>query len=255
MKTISFQTQIVIALITVTTMFNVPFNLKAQKTDEYKFSPDSLVTNEQGGGPELELIFKKGVTHNHPLMAIWVEDTAGQYIQTLYIAKSIATGTFAHGDASSGRWEEGPVRRPAALPYWAHKRGIKADDGLYMPTPEQPVPDAYSGATPASDFALETRLDSAGPKVFNVLLEINQPWDWNDYWTNNKFPGNKEYMASAQPSVIYQATINLSRPHEIFQMKLIGHGHYAGADGKLYTDISTLTDALQITKIISVSIR
>jgi len=67
--------------------------------------------------------------------------------------------------------------------------------------------------------------------------------------------GNKEYMASAQPSVIYQATINLSRPHEIFQMKLIGHGHYAGADGKLYTDISTLTDALQITKIISVSIR
>ncbi|MEZ5194928.1 MAG: hypothetical protein R2764_00585 [Bacteroidales bacterium] len=29
--------------------------------------------------------------------------------------------------------------RPTSLPYWSHKQGIVADDGLYMPTPENPV--------------------------------------------------------------------------------------------------------------------
>ena len=41
------------------------------------------------------------------------------------------------------------------LPYWSHKRGVIASDGLYMPEPENPVPDAYSGATPVKGFVLK----------------------------------------------------------------------------------------------------
>ena len=49
---------------------------------------------------------------------------------------------------------DGTKRAPQTLPYWAHKRGIKATDGLYMPDHQNPVPDAYTGATPVTGFIL-----------------------------------------------------------------------------------------------------
>ena len=52
---------------------------------------------------------------------------------------------------------------PRHLPYWAHKRGVLASDGLFMPEPENPVPDAYSGATPVTGFTLNSRADSILP--------------------------------------------------------------------------------------------
>lgn len=221
-----------------------PFQQK--KSKDKTTITDTLNTNVQGKGPALSLIFTKGISHNHPLMAVWVEDTKGNYIQTLYVAQSIATGIFAHGDNTSGQWTKGQVRRPAALPYWSHKRGVIADDGYYLPTPENPVPDAYSGATPKNDFILNTRLDKEISQPFNVLLEINQPWDWNDYWSNSKYMDDYEYKSSAQPSVIYQATIDLNSNNKEIEMKVIGHGHYSGKDGQLYADVTTLTSALQI---------
>ena len=221
-----------------------PFQQK--KSKDKTPAADTLTTNIQGKGPALTVVFTKGLSHNHPLMAVWVEDTDGNYIQTLYVAQSIATGIFARGDNSTGQWTKGEIRRPAALPYWSHKRGVVAEDGFYLPTPENPVPDAYSGATPKNDFILKTRMDKVGPKVFNVLLEINQPWDWNDYWTNSKYMDDYEYKSSAQPAVIYQATIDLNTNTKEFEMTVIGHGHYSGKDGQLYPDTSSLTTALQI---------
>lgn len=221
-----------------------PFQQK--KSKDKTPAADALTTNAQGKGPALTVLFTKGVSHNHPLMAVWVEDTKGNYVQTLYVAQSIATGVYNRGDNSTGQWTKGQVRRPAALPYWSHKRGVIAEDGLYLPTPENPVPDAYSGATPKNDFILNTRLDKEISQPFNVLLEINQPWDWNDYWTNSKYMDDYEYKSSAQPSVIYQASIDLNSNTKEVEMKVIGHGHYSGKDGQLYADVTTLTSALQI---------
>ncbi len=247
-----------VILLLSTAIFLASPVVNAQKQDGKKKNPsqpvESFSTNTVGSGQRLTIEFSKGEAHNHPLMAVWVEDTAGNYIQTLYVAQSIANGIFAHGDNSTGQWTKGAIRRPAALPYWAHKRGVVADDGLYMPTPDQPVPDAYSGATPPGDFILNTRLDKDGPKVFNVLLEINQPWDWNDYWTNSKYMDDYDYKSSSQPAVVYRATIDLNGNSTTFEMKLIGHSHYSGKDGELYTDVSTLTTALDIARSIVVKV-
>ncbi|HER08270.1 MAG TPA: hypothetical protein ENO20_05100, partial [Bacteroides sp.] len=117
-------------------------------------SPDSIISNPEGTGPALEIEMIRGEAHNHPLMAIWVEDEDGSYIQTLYVSESIGKGVFQHGDTSRGFWMPGEIRRPAALPYWAHKRGIRAADGLYIPSPANPVPDAYTGPTPGKSFVL-----------------------------------------------------------------------------------------------------
>ena len=79
-------------------------------------SPDHFTSNPQGKGPALEIEMIRGEGHNHPLMAIWVETLEGQFVQTLYVAESIAKGTFQHGDATRGFWMPGEIQRPAALP-------------------------------------------------------------------------------------------------------------------------------------------
>ncbi len=250
---------IILLLIAGTIAISDPYGLVddgPQKKSKKKQSDSTYVfaTNQEGTGQQIIIEFTKGNGHNHPLMAVWVEDTLGNYIQTLYVAKSIATGIFNYGDASTGQWTQGEKRSPAALPYWSHKRGIKAEDGLYLPTPDNPVADAYTGATPKSDFELTTRLDKDGPNIFNILFEINQPWDWNEYWSNAKYPEDYEYKTSSQPALVYMATIELNSGIEIYEMQLIGHSHYSGKTGELFEDTSTLTTALQITKDIRVII-
>ena len=200
------------------------------------------------GGLPIEVVFERGPEHNHPLMAIWVEDLDGNYVQTLYVAQSIAKGIYLHGDPSSGRWLPGPIRRPATLPYWSHKRGIQAEDGLYIPSQQNPMPDALTGPTPKGNFILQTQAPETTPRKFRVLLEINQPWDWNQQWYNNRFPGNRDYMTSAQPAIVYATTIDLDTEASEYEMEPIGHSHWSGENGELFIDISTLTTALEITE-------
>jgi hypothetical protein len=209
-------------------------------------SPDHITSNPYGKGAALEIEMIKGEGHNHPLMAIWVEDLEGRFVQTLYVAESIGKGVFPHGDESRGFWIPGEIQRPAALPYWSHKRGIKNANGLYLPTPANPVPDAYTGPTPGQSFILHTKLDEPGLKRFNLLFEINQTWDWNEFWSNNKYPEDEEYKTSCQPALVYRASINLDDPQKEYEMKIIGRSHHSGANGELYGDLETLTTALHI---------
>ena len=211
-------------------------------------------TNINGTGIKIKVDFLKGESHNHPLMAIWIEDDDGHYIETLYIAESIGKGIFRHGVKSQGEWEAGPVRRPAALPYWGHQRGIAAEDGYYIPTPENPMPDAITGPTPPGNFTLLSKTSTATPSVFRVLFEINQSWDWNEYWTNSKYPDDASYKTSSQPSLVYAVTIDLNSAIKEYALTPIGHGHYSGLDGSLTNDLSTITTARNIAKSITVSI-
>ena len=128
------------------------------------------------------------------------------------------------------------------------------EDGLYVPTPENPVPDAYTGPTPGKSFVLHTRLDDPGPEKFYVLFEINQTWDWNEYWTNNKYPDDEEYKTSCQPALVYSTLVDLNGPRQEYPMELIGRSHHSGADGKLYDDLHTMTTALRIAERIVVRI-
>ncbi len=225
-----------------------------QRDKPSRVPADTLVTGFQPGGYALELVFIRGEEHNHPLMAVWMEDLDSNYIQTLYIAESIGKGVFRHGDPSSGRWKPGPVRRPAALPYWGHQRGIRADDGYYLPTQDEPMPDAVTGATPKNSFVLQSHTSGDTLREFRVLFEINQSWNWNEYWTNNKFPGDEHYMTSSQPAIVYEAVINLDDPQQAYELKPIGHSHWSGQDGRLFRDLSTITTALDMAESITLSV-
>ncbi len=121
---------------------------------------ETVITNTAGKGQEITIDFYRGKYFYYPLMAVWLEDESGKYIQTLFVPRSVATGTFRYGRQEKNKWVEAPKRAPQTLPYWAHKRGVVASDGLFMPEPGNPVPDAYSGATPVTGFTLITKADN-----------------------------------------------------------------------------------------------
>jgi len=205
----------------------------------------------------LELSFQKGKAHNHPTMAVWIESLDGDLIQTIYVTRSIAKGFYQFGDAGDGKWLKTPGTsiRPAALPYWLHKREKTTSEQPLMPSPESPVPDAYSGATPIGSFNLFASTEKTLPQKFKLFVEVNQPWDWNTFWNNNKHPGDMDYRTSAQPSLVYAVDVNMKEPMDIYYLNPIGHGSYNGSNGKLFTDLSGYTTALQIFNQISLNIK
>jgi hypothetical protein len=218
-------------------------------------SRESITSNENGKGSQITVDLFSGKSFYFPLMAVWLEDESGKYIQTLFVVRSVATGVFLYGKQENNKWVPAAKREPQTLPYWAHKRGIKAADGLYVPDQENPVPDAYSGATPVSGFTLVSKADGALPDKYRVMLEINQNWDWNEYWTNDKYPDDENYKMSCQPALVYQADINIASLKDSYLMKPIGHSHYSGKTGELFTDLSTLTTALHIADSIVVRLK
>jgi hypothetical protein len=222
-------------------------------TDE----PFELQTSPENGRQSLVIEFQKGKSFNYPSFAVWVEDMEGTYIETLYVTNYVAKGEFRYRQANSGKWknEPGEVRRPATVPYWAHKRNIKAPDGLFVPSPETAVPDALTAATPKNSFKLQTATSVEGNNGFRVLLEINQAWDSNSFWSNNRYPDDKNYFTSLQPALVYAVTVEPQEKDKKFYLNPIGHSHPSGASGELFTDLSTLTTAKEIAEKITVSLR
>ncbi|MFP4662861.1 MAG: hypothetical protein ACLFM1_00375 [Bacteroidales bacterium] len=218
--------------------------------------PSRVETNINGKGYQITIRFHAGEAHNYPSMAIWTETMYGEFIQPLFVTSSFGKGVYRYGEQSENKWKSGTRRYKAALPYFIHK-WTKSDSngGFIIPSPEQPVPDAYTAATPSSDFILKTKTSNKQESKFRIVLEINQAWDFNEYWHNARFPGNSQYKASCQPSLIYAVTIDTRNPMESYVMNPVGHGHYAGANGKMYTDLSTITTAKNIAERIEVDIQ
>lgn len=219
--------------------------------------PVVLRTTPSNGVRDMEIEFRKGKAYNHPSFAIWLEDNDGKYIETLYVTRYVAKGEFRYGEAAEGKWknEPGEVRRPATLPYWAHKRDIKAPDGLYIPSPETAVPDALTAATPLTDFTLITSAGYSDAKAFRVMMEINQAWDSNEFWTNSKYADDPDYFSSLQPALVYAVIIEPQDTTREYSLNPLGHSHPSGENGRLYTDLTTLTTAKEIAKKITVRLK
>jgi hypothetical protein len=216
---------------------------------------EKIITNISGKGPVIELKLYQGSSFYYPVIAVWLEDMGGKYIQTLYVSKSITTRVFSFAKMEGDKWVVGPVRATKSLPYWSHKKDDKAIGDIYLLDDKPVVPDAYTGATPKAGFILKTRADNPLPARFKVMLEINQKWDKNDYWTPKKYPGDEFYKLSCQPALVYEAIVETSKHQKFVPMKLIGHSHYSGITGELFPDLSTFTTALSIADSVIVRIK
>ena len=203
---------------------------------------DKIVISDNSKTQNTSMVLEKGKYFNHPTFVIWVEDKCGNFLKTIYITQSYASGIFNKKMIGDTLWldEKGESIQPAALPYWTHRSGFNV-----VPNQSKPYTDAYSGATPQSDFEFKTGvLDDIYD--YQIYLEVNQAWDWNKYWTNDKYPDNYAYKHSAQPSIIYRAFVDNNTSE--FYLNPVGHGDPTGKTGNLYTDLSTITTAKDIFK-------
>ena len=201
-----------------------------------------------GGELLLEINLNKGNAFNHPSYVVWLEDVEGKLLETIFVTRSYATGKYARAHKEGFVWEadSGISIRPASMPYWKHK--------FIAQSSQESIPDAVTGATPKGNATITTHTQ-AQLSQFRVLVEVNQAWDCNSYWTTNKYPDNLEYRTSCQPSLIYAVTVNLDDDVDTYFLNPIGHGHYAGENGSLYTDLRGFTTALNIFETMSVTVK
>lgn len=241
-----------IKIILVTALI-ISLNLSAKKIKKEVYT--QVQYGVENKGTALQITFEKGKEYNHPLFAIWLADENGNYIQTLYVSQSIGKGVFLRGSRKTGQWMPGEIERPAALPYWVFQRNVQNEKAGLLPTPTRPVADAYTGATPKNSFILEVKTEKPLKGKYKIMFELNQSWDWNEFWYNAKYPNDKEYKTSSQPALVYCANLDCENSKTEVEFKALGHSHYAGTDGSLNKDISTLSTAKYIAKKITVKIK
>jgi hypothetical protein len=215
-----------------------------------------IITKENISGRSIEIVFKKGESWSEkikfgvasftitPQIAVWIEDKDGKYIDTLYVTRSFGKQRWGlYGD-------ENKTFRTSSLPYWMNKR-LQA--GLKSPTKKSPLADSETGATPKADFTIESKIKKEVSE-FRILAEVNKSFDVNkNFHVDEK--GYTDGVINGQPSVVYQADIDLIKPGSDYSMKLIGRGGENGEDGRLYNDLEKLTTAKNILKSITVHIQ
>ncbi len=239
--------------------FGITYNYAIDKSENKDTDYQVISLKSDNYKYDIDLKFTKGKTFKYPIFAVWLEDSVGNYIETLYISKSIAGSIFQHAKYVNNKWSAGIIRRPEALPCWSHRRNIKAEDGFYIPLHPASDLDAVTGATPQNNFIIKTGSSFEKLKKFRILLELNQSYDWNDFYSKNSFPNDSIYSGPGlvgQPSLVYSIDIDkgLLKKENNFPLKVIGHGHHSGKNGTIYTNLDSITTALSIADQITVSI-
>ncbi len=237
------------------------------RENEVTISGYELYDYTEGKEAELTIDFLAGKHFWNPQLVIWLEDSIGNYIETLLVTKSTARGLFYAGRSASNfkeadnrkAEEKSPTRRVDALPYWSHKRGHLYADGFYSPPPETPLPDAITGATPKENFYFKSASSSLQELgTFKVLIEVNVAFDENEFYSEYDFLDDSLYHSGTgllgQPSLVYAATINSSDANRYYVATLIGHGHQSGMTGELMRETQTLTTAKYIVERIVIGV-
>lgn len=215
----------------------------------------------KGATPDITIDFLKGKHFWNPQVAIWIEDTAGNYIETLLVTTSTARGLFYTGrSADNFKETEGtkveagaPTRRVDALPYWSHKRNHRYSDGGYSPPADEPLPDGITGATPKENFYFKKAKSGINDLTsFRVMVEVNVAFDENEFYSEYDFVDDSLYHGGTgllgQPSLIYGANVSKRDGRRYYVLSLLGHGHHSGATGELIADTQSITTAKYVVE-------
>lgn len=177
-----------------------------------------------------------------PQIALWLEDSQGNYIRTLYVTER----------AGHKSWIFGPKEgRPESLPVWygASKSGSAASKAEASPSTASAPSltrslDAVTGATPKSELSLTVQIEEGD---YIIKAEFNNSFDYNDFYTK------KSSGVNGQPSVVYSAKIpaNLTAGQEI-SLDFAGSGSLTGGDGSISKNTQNLTTAKEIVKSVTV---
>ena len=107
-------------------------------------------------GMEISFVYNRQRSLPSNQFAVWVEDSRGSFVKTLYATRFTATGAWA--------------KRPLAIPTWVKKSGVSSLAKSEI--------DTFTGATPRTGGALSYSWDGkdkngnpAAPGEYRVFLE------------------------------------------------------------------------------------
>ncbi|MFC1489771.1 hypothetical protein ACFL6K_01030 [Candidatus Latescibacterota bacterium] len=201
---------------------------------------------------------------NAPQMAFWLEDMDGKFKATLYVTRQTAVQDWPDKSYREGRDN---LEKQAVLPIWTYKHimaGVHPIDTCSMchdrvkssdkSIDDKPYLDAFTGATPSGSFVREVALPpglESGRYV--VCAEINNVIDYNDRF-QDELPQqfNRYNGISGQPSLFLAGFISTGGRETIAVLNLAGHGHPAGKDGMVYSDMTGITTAKDIVQSVDV---
>jgi len=133
---------------------------RAERHFQGNNSFEDIKTNEGTEGTELEFIIQKGAEVTAPVMAIWVSDSTGRFVENLFVPSQVNL-ISEKSEKMNREHFEGKLQtvdlKPELLTNWlASSGGIKPN---------------YDGATPARNFFLNTTTTATG--IFSIFLEVN----------------------------------------------------------------------------------
>ncbi|MCG8572703.1 MAG: hypothetical protein MJB14_21435 [Spirochaetes bacterium] len=186
------------------------------------------------------------IKRNHnPQFVIWLADREGKYLDTILITQKSGKALWGYGENT---------RSPSCLPIWSYARNIMTAPDYFMPTSDQPVPDAITTATPKSSFiypwAIPFQLTA---DEYFINLEINMSYDYNLSFHKYLDKNHCNYHPfNGQPSLLYQGVLKTGKTEEQITLKLIGHGHIKGLDGSINPNLEKITTAKKMLKSVTV---
>ena len=118
-----------------------------------------------------------------PQIAVWVEDSDGTYVDTLFVTKK----------ASGNKWIGSPKGgRPESLPDWYKAKGQNPAEKI-----SKDEVDATTSATPKKGIIIEKNINLEKGKTYVFKCQANQSFDYNEYYTK------KNSGVDGQPAVLY----------------------------------------------------
>lgn len=122
-----------------------------------------------------------------PQIAVWVEDSDGTYVDTLFVTKK----------ASGNKWIGSPKDgRPESLPDWYRAKGQNPAEKI-----SKNEVDATTSATPKKGIVISKDLELEKGKTYVFKCQANQSFDYNIYY--NKINSGVD----GQPAVLYSGSI------------------------------------------------
>jgi hypothetical protein len=198
--------------------------------------PGHAETGAQDGSQEV--VFRLLLSKAKCQLAIWVTDSKGVFVDTVYVTRYVAKkGLGNRGGKLDGKLGGS---RLSSLPVWAYGRGFDYGGGNFYPSKDRPLPDAITSATPKKGEFVWTWRPQKGlePGKYFYYVEVNKSFDKNE---NHKYSWYR-----GQPSVVWQGVLQVGQEVSQGSAVIVGHGDVAGADGEIHPDVSTLTTALRL---------
>lgn len=176
-------------------------------------------------------IYERSDWGEPPQVAIWLEDSVGKDIRTVFVTYRSATGDWM-----------GKVSCPVALPYW-FSRYNKETGTVGPPTYRNPAPHAVTGATPTLELTARTGV--APKSEWSYFIEVNVAGDYNRDFPSMLESGRPDPQGNGQPSLIYKGTI-IAEPGSHSTPVLVGRTEQWSPTDTIIEDLRGITTAKEL---------